>query len=105
MIPALFPGQIIIARRVRRIPVVGRVVVVNHQGLEKVKRLSEIKDNTIYVTGDNAKRSLDSRQFGYLPVEAVEAVVIWPRLKAAVLGFDAPEPVSPKDHTDNQRNR
>lgn len=57
----------------------GDVVVVNHGGLEKVKRIKEIKDGRVFVVGDNQTRSTDSRSFGWLHFSAVKGKVVWPR--------------------------
>jgi type IV secretory pathway protease TraF len=55
------------------------VVIISHEGMEKVKRVHKVRDGELYVLGDNSALSTDSRDFGWLPVEAVTAKVIWPR--------------------------
>lgn len=57
----------------------GDVVIVRHGGLEKIKRLQQINDDHIYVTGDNQAHSTDSRSFGWLHNSAVRGRVVWPR--------------------------
>ncbi len=75
MLPALKPGTIVIAVRPRHIRV-GDIIIVVHDGLEKIKRITAIQDRHVFVQGDNAAASTDSRQFGWLPIEAVIANVV-----------------------------
>jgi phage repressor protein C with HTH and peptisase S24 domain len=56
------------------------LVIINHEGREKVKRVQKINDERLYVVGDNQESSTDSRDFGWLPLDAVSAKVIWPRV-------------------------
>ena len=55
------------------------VVIVRHGGREKVKRIREVSGGQLFLLGDNADMSTDSRDFGWLPLETVTAKVIWPR--------------------------
>jgi hypothetical protein len=106
MKPTLQPGRLVVGVR---LPTAwyrlwlrpGRVVIVRHNGLDKIKRLARVEriaapvsvggvpDSKrragwtagaylVYVVGDNASMSTDSRQFGWLPAGAIRAVVIWP---------------------------
>jgi type IV secretory pathway protease TraF len=54
--------------------------MISHDGLEKVKRLTKVKDNQIFVVGDNPSASTDSRQFGWLPRAAVIGVLVAPKI-------------------------
>ncbi|HSX29437.1 MAG TPA: S26 family signal peptidase [Candidatus Saccharimonadales bacterium] len=75
MVPTLRPGAIIVAvppHRLRH----GDIVIVVHEGLEKIKRVADIQDDSVFVVGDNPTASTDSRQFGWLPLEAVVAKAI-----------------------------
>jgi type IV secretory pathway protease TraF len=81
MVPVLPPGTLVLGMTYFRVLKRGHVVVVSHEGKEKVKRIDEIKDNEIYVLGDHPETSTDSRQFGWLPVTAVKARIFWPRTK------------------------
>lgn len=78
MSPNLPPGKLVIGlrwpRRIRQ----GDVVIVSHNGLEKIKRLAQIHDDEIFVLGDNLLASKDSRHFGWLKRGDIAAKVIWP---------------------------
>ena len=78
MVPTLAPGGIIIGVWHRRAKV-GDVVIIKHQGLEKTKRITQMAGRRIFVEGDNAMQSTDSRQFGWIDQNSVLARVIWPR--------------------------
>jgi phage repressor protein C with HTH and peptisase S24 domain len=77
MLPTFTPGEVVMAtgwfRRVRE----GDVLVLRHDGLEKVKRVASVRGDEVYVVGDNPA-STDSRQFGWLPRSSVVAKV-WSR--------------------------
>lgn len=80
MLPLFKPGHVLIAVRTGPIkPNEGDVVVIRHGGLEKVKRLKQIREGRIFVEGDNQAHSTDSRSFGWLQQSAVQAIVVWPR--------------------------
>jgi nickel-type superoxide dismutase maturation protease len=72
MAPTLTQGAIVLAWRPRRLAV-GDIVVLRHKGLEKIKRITAIQDEQIFVTGDNLHASTDSRHFGWLPRSTVIA--------------------------------
>jgi phage repressor protein C with HTH and peptisase S24 domain len=82
MLPAFRSGRIVIASGLVRRYVPGDVVVLLHNGLEKIKRITDVRiDNAqqeVYVRGDNPDSSTDSRQFGWLPAQTVKGRVIWP---------------------------
>jgi hypothetical protein len=87
MLPKLSDGRVLVASgwfgRLRP----HDLVVISHEGREKIKRIREIDDQKLYVIGDNEVASTDSRDFGYLPLEAVRAKVLWPRVGTSD-GFD-----------------
>ena len=86
MEPTFKAGQIVLASGLAK-PREGDVVIVQHDGLEKIKRLRRIDNGIVYVVGDNAAASTDSRTFGSLPKAAIIATVLWPRrrtMKAAI---------------------
>lgn len=81
MLPTLKPGHIVVGTSRYTGLVPGDVVVVRHGGLEKVKRIKELKHDHLYLVGDNENKSTDSRTFGWLHVSVVAAKVIWPRTR------------------------
>ena len=86
MLPALPPRTYIIGLRwyLRLSP--GNVIVFEHDGKEKVKRIIKAnQDGALHVQGDHAVASTDSRQFGDIAKDNVIAKVIWPRTGQKVL--------------------
>lgn len=79
MEPALHAGQLVVGRATRELKP-GDVVIVSHAGLEKVKRIERQQGDLIYLLGDNASGSTDSRDFGWLPAKSIIAKVVWPKL-------------------------
>ncbi len=57
----------------------GQVVVLEHDGIEKIKRVEKIEDDKVFVLGDHPLASTDSRHFGWLPKNLIKAVIVWPR--------------------------
>jgi phage repressor protein C with HTH and peptisase S24 domain len=80
MLPTLKPGRIVIATSIYFRLKNDDVVIIYHNGLEKVKRIQSIKNGSIFVVGDNASQSTDSNVFGWLDKSEVKAKVIWPRV-------------------------
>lgn len=83
MQPTLQSGRVVLIRRWAR-PKTGIVVVIRHNGLEKIKRIQDIQDSQVFVVGDNPSQSTDSRQFGWLPVSHVQGRVVGRRLNRAM---------------------
>lgn len=79
MVPILPPRTLVFGWRYFWRIHPGQVVVVEHDGIEKIKRIQKIKDNRVYILGDHPETSTDSRHFGWLPKDLVKAVVVWPR--------------------------
>lgn len=75
MTPAYTHGKIVLGTRLRK-PKVGDVVIAKHHSVEIIKRISHLQDGKVYLIGDNPDESTDSRQFGWLPINAVRAVVL-----------------------------
>ena len=82
MVPVLPPGTWVIGLSYIDSVKPGQVVIVQHEGKEKIRRVSEVKNNRIFILGDHPETSIDSRHFGWLPMKAVRARVVWPRSKA-----------------------
>lgn len=78
MEPNLKPGQLVIARGFFLNLRPYDVVIIRHNGLEKIKRITQIKDRTIFVEGDNPNQSTDSRHFGWLPIADVIGKLTYP---------------------------
>jgi len=80
MQPALETGQFVLVDTARG-PRAGDIVVARRPDrpeLEVVKRVSTIgADSTLYLLGDNAAQSTDSRQFGAVSAEDIVGVVRW----------------------------
>jgi nickel-type superoxide dismutase maturation protease len=71
MTPTLRPGDLLAVRAMRRTePYVGQLIVVRRGEIEVVKRVSAVFDghglarDEIWLTGDNAAASTDSRTLG-----------------------------------------
>jgi phage repressor protein C with HTH and peptisase S24 domain len=83
MLPTLRAGQVVVFHR-RRQATVGDIVMVSHDGLEKIKRIARQEHGRIYLLGDNPAGSTDSRNFGWLGEEQVLGVLYWPKLRTTV---------------------
>lgn len=80
MHPALKTGRIIIGSGRFSVLKPGDIVVIRHNGIEKIKRITEVDDSgNIFVQGDNSMQSTDSRHFGWLSRDVVIAILVWPR--------------------------
>ncbi len=78
MSPKLSPGQLLLATPLFKRLRAGQVIIVEHEGKEKVKRIERIRDNQLFVIGDNLEASTDSRHFGWVNRNQVVAKVVWP---------------------------
>lgn len=78
MRPALRSGKMIVATGLFGSVRVNDVVVIRHQGLEKIKRVESISDEGVWVVGDNLAESKDSRHFGPVPQSAIIARILCP---------------------------
>lgn len=79
MHPTLKPGQLVLFTKSRQ-PKVGDVVMVRHNGMEKIKRITEIRGDEVFVVGDNVGSSTDSRHFGWVKREDIVGKLSWPIL-------------------------
>lgn len=80
MLPNFARGQRIVASGWFKKIHPGQVVIINHDGREKVKRVERINDEKreVFVIGDNLSASTDGRHFGWLDYDNVVAKVIFP---------------------------
>lgn len=78
MMPHYKHGKIVFGWRLSK-PKVGDVVIARHHRTEIIKRVTEITKDQVYLLGDNLNESTDSRQFGWLPLAAIMAVVVGSR--------------------------
>ena len=79
MAPTLQSGQVVVLKKRARRLRVGDVVLVYCQGREMVKRVARLDGQRLFVVGDNAAESTDSREFGWLPITAVRGKMLLPR--------------------------
>jgi phage repressor protein C with HTH and peptisase S24 domain len=79
MLPSLVPGQIVIGKMTHELHV-GDVVIISHDGIEKIKRIERQQGNLLYLLGDNSSASTDSRDFGWVQADAIVAKIVWPKL-------------------------
>ena len=81
MAPKLRAGRLVFATPLRRKLKPGQVVILEHQGKEKIKRIERIdrQKGQLFVIGDNLSASSDSRHFGWITQNAVRGRVFWPR--------------------------
>jgi phage repressor protein C with HTH and peptisase S24 domain len=79
MLPGLRDGQLVVGRVTRELRP-GDVVIVSHQGLEKIKRIERQQGDLVYLLGDNPGKSTDSRSFGWVQAKTIIAKVVWPAL-------------------------
>ena len=77
MYPTLEKGQMVVVWKRAKLQV-GDIVVFIRDGAEKVKRVSGVEGDFLYVVGDNPRFSHDSRQYGYVARDTVIGRVIYP---------------------------
>ena len=79
MLPTLKPGQDVLCFNWAYVflkPKAGDIVVVRQNSREIIKRVHMYKNSRIYVRGDNAKESTDSRNFGEINDSQIDGRVI-----------------------------
>ena len=79
MEPNLHQGSYVLVSSLLK-PKVKKVVVIEHMGINKIKRIIEISGDNVIVAGDNLAYSTDSRNFGPIDINMIIGTVILPRL-------------------------
>jgi hypothetical protein len=78
MVPILPPGTLVFAWRWYFKLRPGDVVIFDHDGKEKIKRIEKIEDGKFFLLGDLPDESTDSRQLGWFDQAAIVAKVLSP---------------------------
>lgn len=81
MFPTLKAGQDILSFNwvyLGRKPKVGDIVVIKVGGKELIKRVQNVLDHEVFVTGDNQKESIDSRHFGLVEMNQIIGKLVYP---------------------------
>ena len=76
MMPTIQPDSLVVGLwpcRVRN----GDIVIIRHDGLDKIKRVKGVREGQIFLAGDNSAASTDSHDFGWLDCKFVLAKVCW----------------------------
>lgn len=75
MAPTYRPGDLLLGWRWYK-PKLDDIVVVRRRGLQLIKRLKRHTAEGFWLEGDNAQASTDSRTWGFLQADQLEAVII-----------------------------
>lgn len=75
MQPTYRPGTIVLGLRWLR-PRIGSVVVAERDGMEIIKRVAKVGPEGLFLLGDNAQRSTDSRSYGWFAPSSIKGVII-----------------------------
>ena len=76
MLPGLRPGRLLIATAWYRKLKPGDLIIIKHEGVEKIKRIHELAEDNLFVLGDHPEHSTDSRHFGWIERGQVIAKVL-----------------------------
>jgi nickel-type superoxide dismutase maturation protease len=58
-------------------PKVGDLVIAKIKHLEIIKRVMLVRDDEVYLKGDNEQQSTDSRNFGWINNRQVKGKAVW----------------------------
>lgn len=74
----------------------GDIVIFFHENKEKIKRIDEMREGEIFVLGDHAEASKDSRHFGWVKADVVIAKLVWPHApRSRAENADVEDQISP----------
>lgn len=80
MLPRFDDGDVVVASGWFRKLRPHDVVIIRHDGREKIKRVQHNAGGKLFLVGDNQTESTDSRHFGWVDEGIVVGKVLWPRL-------------------------
>ncbi len=84
MKPAYRRGQVVLIGHARQFRI-NDVVVAFVDRREVLKRITDIKDGKVYLLGDNAETSTDSRTYGWVQDRHIVGKVVWPKKRQRML--------------------
>ena len=76
MLPLFPAGKVIVATKRMGKLRPGDIVIVLHEGLEKIKLIQHIQQDRVFLIGLNPASSTDSRQFGWISRDKIIARVL-----------------------------
>ncbi len=79
MSPDLKGGDTIYGLRWFNTLKINDIVIVAHEGKEKIKIVTKIKDDQVYLVSGNRKKGCSRQEVGFVNIKSVKARVIWPR--------------------------
>ncbi len=81
MVPTLKEGYEVICYRwaysQKKLPKVDDIVVAKIKDLEIIKRVVFVRDDEVYLKGDNEHESTDSRNFGWINFRQIVGKAVW----------------------------
>lgn len=79
MMPVLPPGTTVWATPLFRRLKIGNVVICIHDGKEKIKRISDIREDEVHLTGDHLDNGAHAHTLGWVKRDQITAKLVWPR--------------------------